>query len=507
MSSSSPRCCWCGTELPQAAGLGQALLCSSCSGAAPAAPPPPPPAAVAPPPRDRQPVLWLGVAIAAVLLLGGGSVLLALLPRGDAPPPAPAAPVRQVAAADVPKPDPGPPSAPAEAPPPAPRPEVPPAPQAPPRLGDLPAAPPPPKPPDAPPRTAPTEAELRQQLARTGEVPLCGRGAYALATIILAEQKDAPAAAVPARLRAALRAAAEGPPPKWLRPENVPGLVELLAEEDAADRRLLVKLLGRVRGPKATEALARRATFDLDPGARQAAVKELQGRPPEEYRPTFLKALRSPWPPPAEHAAKALLDLKDRGAAPALVLLLKQPDPAAPRQADNGRTVVREVVRTHHVTACALCHPPAVEEEPKDLPASLAGPLPGPIQNNWRPRYTHVLTPRGGGGGHVTGHVGPGLAGGGYGRIHIQIPKISNHVQFPGPPPLIGIPGGGGGVGLGVPAPGGDSDPNLIPRPCPPRRRRASTTRSAAAPCRARRPSGSPTWPPRGRAARSTRRC
>jgi HEAT repeat protein len=398
MSSSPPRCCWCGTDLPQAAGQAQALLCPSCAGAGPVAPPLPQPAAALPS-RDRQAVLGLGVAIAAVLLLGAGSVLLALLPRGDAPP-APAAPVRQVAAAAVPAPapDPDPPTAPAESPPPAPRP-APPPPQAVPRFGDFPAAPAPPppaKPAAAPPRPAPTEAELRQQLAKTAEVPLCGRLAYALATAILAEQKDAPAEAVPARLRAALRAAAEGPPPKWLRPENVPGLVELLAEEDAADRRLLVKLLARVSGPKATEALARRATFDFDPGVRQAAVKELRGRPPEEYRPTFLKALRSPWPPPAKHAAKALLELKDRGAAPALVLLLKQPDPAVPRPADNGRTVVQEVVRVHHVTACALCHPPAGgATQPADGAAQpgeagpwLPHPLGGPVPNNRRPRFT-----------------------------------------------------------------------------------------------------------------------
>jgi HEAT repeat protein len=163
----------------------------------------------------------------------------------------------------------------------------------------------------------------------------------------------------PAALREALRAERRGKRPEWLRPEAVPALVQILMHEDTPVRELLVQLLAEVPGPEATTALAQRAVFDLGPGVRERAVEALKTRPAAAYRPVFLKALRYPWAPPADHAAEALVALRDREAVPTLVTLLKLPDPAGPQTLPNKHQIVREVVCVKHVRNCVLCHPPA----------------------------------------------------------------------------------------------------------------------------------------------------
>jgi hypothetical protein len=143
------------------------------------------------------------------------------------------------------------------------------------------------------------------------------------------------------------------------RPDAVSTLAQMLQAEDAGIRWHLVKVLGSVPGPEASTALAQRAIFDLAADVREAAVQVLERRPPKEYRPQLLAALRYPWPPAADHAAEALVALGDREAVPALRELLSRPDPAAPFRDQDGKWVVSEVVRVNHLGNCLLCHAPS----------------------------------------------------------------------------------------------------------------------------------------------------
>jgi HEAT repeat protein len=164
----------------------------------------------------------------------------------------------------------------------------------------------------------------------------------------------------PAAVAQALRREKRGQRPEWLRPEAIPTMLQLLMFEDTAVRRMLVEMLADIPGPAATAALARRAVYDLDPELRIEAVHALKGRPAADARPVLLAALRYPWAPAADHAAEALAALEDKGAIPALVTLLEEPDPAAPRKLPRGGYVVQELVRANHQANCLLCHPPAL---------------------------------------------------------------------------------------------------------------------------------------------------
>jgi HEAT repeat protein len=161
------------------------------------------------------------------------------------------------------------------------------------------------------------------------------------------------------RLRTVLKSELQGRKPEWLRPEAIPTLLQLLMHESQDARLMLVELLEAIPGKASTTALARRAVFDLDPDVRQAAITALRKRPQATSRRVFLELLRYPWPPAAEHAAEALVNLPDRGAIGQLVASLNDADAAAPVADGNGGSTVRELVRVHHVTNCILCHPPA----------------------------------------------------------------------------------------------------------------------------------------------------
>jgi hypothetical protein len=138
-------------------------------------------------------------------------------------------------------------------------------------------------------------------------------------------------------------------------------LVQLLQADNETVRLALVEGLSGRKGGAASKALAERAVFDLSPGVRAAAVKALEGRPREEARPTFLAALRYPWPPAAAHAAEALVALDDHGAAGDLKRLLRLADPDQPSLNPAGEAVVREVVRVNHLSNCMMCHAPSFE--------------------------------------------------------------------------------------------------------------------------------------------------
>ncbi len=235
----------------------------------------------------------------------------------------------------------------------------------------------------------------------------------------------------PEAVRSVLMTAPPGQHPQWLEEEAVPTLDQMLQVEARGPRLALVEALARIPGTAATAALARRALFDLSEGVREAAVRALADRPRGAYRALLLAGLRYPWAPAADHAAEALVALRDREAVPVLVGLLKEPDPRlevrasgpldlgphmykAPRlgplggkvvmAVEEGRTgsrtvsvlgsedvaepreksvlVVRELVRVNHLRNCMLCHAPALAatDPVAGLVPTPNEPLPPPSQ-------------------------------------------------------------------------------------------------------------------------------
>ncbi|MBI1918405.1 MAG: HEAT repeat domain-containing protein, partial [Planctomycetes bacterium] len=164
----------------------------------------------------------------------------------------------------------------------------------------------------------------------------------------------------PALLREVLHKEMRGKRPEWLRSEAIPTMMQMLMPEDTAVRQILVDMLARIPGPQATVALAQRAVFDLDAEVRRSAVDALKDRPAGDCRPLFLRALRYPWAPAADHAAEALVALDDKAAVAELIVLLKQPDPTLPVVLNRRYALLRDVVRANHLNNCLLCHPPAV---------------------------------------------------------------------------------------------------------------------------------------------------
>jgi len=156
-------------------------------------------------------------------------------------------------------------------------------------------------------------------------------------------------------------------PDEPLPPGLIPGLLQLLQTEAEPSRKLLLQLLEQSTSPAASMVLARRAIFDPSPTVREEAVKLLGKRPPEQFRDVLLEALRYPLPAAADHAAEALVALRDRDALPQLQRLVTESDPSAPFLGAKAEAtpVVREVVRINHLRNCLLCHAvaPAGEEQ------------------------------------------------------------------------------------------------------------------------------------------------
>jgi sugar lactone lactonase YvrE len=153
---------------------------------------------------------------------------------------------------------------------------------------------------------------------------------------------------------------------KWLKPEAVPALQQLLMAENEFVREVLVEQLAHIDGPKASVALARRALFDLHPTVRRQAVEALANRPAAEYRQVLLDGFRYPWPAVADHAAEAVASLGLREAVPALLGLLDQPAPGEPYQKPGKPGLfVMEVVRVNHLRNCLLCHAASLDTTDK----------------------------------------------------------------------------------------------------------------------------------------------
>jgi hypothetical protein len=122
--------------------------------------------------------------------------------------------------------------------------------------------------------------------------------------------------------------------------------------------------LGSIGPGVARRTIARRAVFDPSQEVRRAARWALRGGDPTDVRPIFLAALRHPWPPAADHAARALVQIEDTGALPELRKLVKLPPPDEPRR-EGGRWVRRGVARIDHLRNCMLCHPAAGHNPPR----------------------------------------------------------------------------------------------------------------------------------------------
>ena len=151
-----------------------------------------------------------------------------------------------------------------------------------------------------------------------------------------------------------LRSALRGK--EWTQPEAIATLTQMLMPEGRQLRLLMVELLQRISGPRASAALAQRAVFDLSDDRRAAAVAALRDRPAEDYRAALMQGFRYPWVPAADHAAEAVVALEDLASLPELLRVLREPDPSGAFRDSSGEPVVREMVRINHLANCTLCH-------------------------------------------------------------------------------------------------------------------------------------------------------
>lgn len=271
-----------------------------------------------------------------------------------------------------------------------------------------------PRPSSSKPRDEHTEEELRREAAAFPEVSLdSGENRPDRAGLPLRPAKDSTLESAAAQqlqagalaLRAQLFAASQGgdgrpdarklrealtapgePGKKWLRPETVPALQQLLMAEDADLRQVLIDQLARIEGARAGAMLARNAIFDLNSEVRKSARTALAKRPHEEYQQVLLEGLRYPWPVVAKHAAEALAALGRREMVPTLVSLLEQPNPAAPFEKPGKKERhIREVVRINHLRNCVLCHAPSPKESDRvrGFVPPVDRPLPPPFTREY----------------------------------------------------------------------------------------------------------------------------
>jgi sugar lactone lactonase YvrE len=152
---------------------------------------------------------------------------------------------------------------------------------------------------------------------------------------------------------------------KWLKPEAIPVLQQLLVAENEAIREVLIDQLSGIKGATASVALAQRALYDLHPGVRQQALEALQKRPVSEYRKVLLDGFLYLWPAVAEHAAEAVIALKMKDSVPALLALLDRPDPGAVYEKPGKGHFVREIVKINHPRNCLLCHAQSIRTDDK----------------------------------------------------------------------------------------------------------------------------------------------
>ncbi|HMF11438.1 MAG TPA: HEAT repeat domain-containing protein [Gemmataceae bacterium] len=146
----------------------------------------------------------------------------------------------------------------------------------------------------------------------------------------------------------------------YSRPQ-ITTLMQMFQPQGPGVRKKLVELLAEWEDPQASVMLAQRAVFDLSPEVRAAAVAALRKRPGREFRQVLIDALRYPWPPVADHAAEALVAIRDWDATGALLSLLDKQDPRRPYFDDKKRPVKAELVAVNHLRNCLLCHAPSFD--------------------------------------------------------------------------------------------------------------------------------------------------
>jgi hypothetical protein len=151
-------------------------------------------------------------------------------------------------------------------------------------------------------------------------------------------------------------------------------LMQMLQVESFYSRLKLVDTLSSIPGEAASSALARLAIFNLEPDVRKAALLALATRPKAEYFDVLLAGFRHPWPPVAENAACAALQLDLRELALRLSDMLDLPDPSAPFLNANNQWVQKKLVRISHLRNCFLCHAASTTD---DDPIRGFVPVPG----------------------------------------------------------------------------------------------------------------------------------
>ncbi|MEQ8790314.1 MAG: HEAT repeat domain-containing protein [Pirellulaceae bacterium] len=149
---------------------------------------------------------------------------------------------------------------------------------------------------------------------------------------------------------------------QWNKREHVAALEQTLQVEGEMIVLAMVDALSRIEGREATQALARRALYDVSSAVRAKAIDALRTRGVPQYRDALTAGLRYPWAPVSIHAAEALVRLDVKEVAPRLIRMLEEPPPTAPQRDVRGRMVVRELVKVNHLRNCALCHAPATPD-------------------------------------------------------------------------------------------------------------------------------------------------
>src|SRR5262249_19647964 len=155
-------------------------------------------------------------------------------------------------------------------------------------------------------------------------------------------------------------------------------LTHVFQGQNEYSRLMLIRRLNQLNSELAAVALGEQAIYDPSRKVREAAIEALTRRPRATFRAGLLSGLRYPWARVADHAAEALVAVRDLEAIPTLQRMLEQPDPCAPfvspTKDEKPRSMVREVVRISHLRNCIVCHPPAVGDDPRAV-TSVPRPL------------------------------------------------------------------------------------------------------------------------------------
>lgn len=146
------------------------------------------------------------------------------------------------------------------------------------------------------------------------------------------------------------------------RPDVVARVMHQMLQIDSAPlRQILLGQLKKIKAPATTRALAHQAVYEPLPELRRSAIGALSSRAASDYIPVLIEALRSPWPPAADHAADALTALAPPEAVADLVKCLESAESGAPILNKKSEPIVQELVRINHSRNCLLCHAQSVD--------------------------------------------------------------------------------------------------------------------------------------------------